>query len=165
MCCVQRATVVVAGATQSRGKRDGSGAKWMECSDSGVLRWRRSSQESRVVRANCGSSFSTKYIYLCLFVCLSSIEMLVRAGVDVNQVSNNGWSPLKDACESGRTVVAECLLRCGARMDEEWEGDDWEDERRLRAEVIESMGGPEGVLKAHAEWLVGAPGRRTKAAR
>ena len=104
-------------------------------------------------------------IYFLILVCLFSIEMLVRAGADVNHIINDGVSPLKQACNDGHTVVAACLLRCGARADEEWVGDGWERALRVRAQVIESMGGVEGVRKAHAEWLSTAPGRRTKAAR
>ena len=97
--------------------------------------------------------------------------MLVRAGADVNRVDNRGRSPLKWACGNGELIIAECLLRCGARVDEEWVVDEQYDEddvasmRRVRAEVIESMGGPEGVCTAHAEWLSTMPGRRIKAKR
>ena len=109
--------------------------------------------------------------WLLIHVCLLSIEMLVRNGTDVNQLNNLGLSPLQWACMRGNAVVAERLLRRGARMDEEWVADEYYDEDevadicRVRTEAIESMGGVEGVRKAHAEWLSTAPGRRTKAAR
>ena len=91
--------------------------------------------------------------------------MLVRAGADVNHFVDYGWSPLRYACFNYNTVIARCLLRYGARMDEEWEGFQCNVARQVRADVMESMGGPEGVAKAHLEWLACAPGRRTKAAR
>ena len=92
---------------------------------------------------------------------------MVRAGLNVNHVTNFGWSALRWACHYQNAVAAKTLLRCGARVNEKWEGYDDEnvDACRVRAQVIESMGGPEGVLKAHAEWLSTMPGRRTKAKR
>ena len=46
-------------------------------------------------------------------------------------------------------------------MDEEWKGGT----RHFRNQVIDQMGGVDGVRKAHIEWLSHAPGRHTKAAR
>ena len=93
----------------------------------------------------------------------NSIEILVRTGVDVNH-DNRRWSPLKWACHHGHAVIANCLLRCGARVDKKWKGPHSEQACRVKAQVIESMGGMEGVAKAHLEWLACAPGRKTKSA-
>ena len=90
--------------------------------------------------------------------------MAIRAGANVNHVDDNGSTPLQWACRYSSDWVIEALLRFGASMNEEWAGGRWELARLRRAEVIKSMGGPEGVYKSHLDWLSVTPGRRTKSA-
>lgn len=89
--------------------------------------------------------------------------------MNVNHIGIDGWSPLHRACSNlpyrPQFIVVEALLRFGARVDEEWEGDQWANARRVRAQVIETMGGPEGVQQAFSAWASMNLGRNTKAAR
>jgi len=94
------------------------------------------------------------------YACFAELCRTGRA--DVNACIRGGCTPLHYACEHGLTHVAVSLIRCGAAPLGEHVGGRVAE---THAAAVAELGGPAGVQRAHDEWLAGAPGRRTKAAR